>query len=165
MDFSAPIHRSIWPLLFAAAIASLGGSCVHAADKSLLTDSDLSLGGPVKSEVLPAVPNINGWIGAAGDYLHNERGNGAGAIVEGGIAVPFAQDIAGQLHALDGAAGGANLQSIDAYLFWRNPAKGLIGPHVMYTQSGTYHNYLYGLHGEAYLSNWTLTGEGGGVTT
>lgn len=52
-----------WPLLLASATSSLGMTAAKTNDGTL-----------------PAVSNPNGWIGAAGDYLHNQRTSGAGAI-------------------------------------------------------------------------------------
>jgi len=147
------MNKLKWPLLVASATASLG-----------------LMGAAKASSGLPAVAYVNGWVGAAADYLHDNRGSGtrgssgAGGIGEAGIDFPLTHDFALQFHGYDGAAGGRNLQSIDGILFWRNPALGLLGPHAMYTKSGTFHHGLFGLHGEYYFSNWTLTGEGGGVS-
>lgn len=141
------INKLKWPLLVASATSTLGMTAAKANETTL-----------------PAVSNVNGWLGAAGDYLHNQAGSGAGAIGEGGIAAPIGHAFGAQAHAFDGAAGGANLLSVDGYVFWRDPAQGLLGPHVMYTKSGSFHDTLYGLHGEYYLDNWTLTGEAGGAS-
>ncbi len=153
------VSKLKWPLLIASTTSSLGIS----ASNANMSSSHMNRTNQIDL-TLPAVSNINGWIGAAGDYLHNQRGSGGGAIGEAGIAVPLTHDFGAQLHGLDGAAGGANLQSIDGYIFWRNPAQGLLGPHVMYTKSSNFHDTLYGLHGEYYLDNWTLTGELGGAS-
>ncbi len=142
------VNKFKWPFLLASAASSFG--MAHAETSEV-------------NGTLPAVSNPNGWIGGAGDYLHNQVNSGAGGIVEGGLALPIGHSFGTQIHAFDGSAGRANLQSVDGYVFWRDPAKGLLGPHVMYTKSGNFHDTLYGLHGEFYLYNWTLTGEGGGA--
>lgn len=141
------LNKLKWPLLLASATSSLGITAAKADDG-----------------ILPAVSNPNGWVGAAGDYLHNQRTSGAGGIVEGGIAVPLSHSLGAQLHTYDGVAGNAGLVSVDGYVFWRNPAQALFGPHVLYTKSNSFNHTLYGLHGEAYLNNLTLVIEGGGAT-
>jgi len=141
------VHKLKWPLLLVSATSSLGTTAVKAAPLTL-----------------PAVSNINGWVGAAGDYLHNQADSGAGGIVEAGVATPLTHALGAQVHGYDGAAGGANLQSIDGYIFWRNPAQGLLGPHVIYSKSSNWHHTLYGAHGEDYLNRFTITGEAGGVS-
>lgn len=108
---------------------------------------------------LPAVAGLNMWGGAAGDYLHNQRTSGLGAMMEGGITAPMTFHFGWQIHAL----AGTNLQSIDGFMFWRDPTKGMFGPHLLYTKSGDFHDDLYGLHGELYSDTFTLVAEGGGT--
>lgn len=142
------VNKLKWPLLLASA-SSVGMMTAEA-----------------ENGTLPAVSNPNGWLGAAGDYLHNKRISGAGGIVEGGLAVPLTFATGAQLHTYDGVAGNASLISVDGYVFWRNPVQGLLGPHVLYTRtnnSSSWHHTLYGLHGEGYLNNFTLVAEAGGA--
>ncbi|EKD69860.1 MAG: hypothetical protein ACD_46C00712G0006 [uncultured bacterium] len=150
------VNKLKWPLLVASATSSLGMTAAKAALPTVANQANTTSN--VTS--LPAVSKLNGWGGAAGDYLHNQRYSGLGALAEGGVAVPLTYQSGAQLHAV----AGTNLQSIDGYIFWRNPAQGLLGPHVMYTKSSDFHDTLYGLHGESYLNSWTLTAEAGGAS-
>lgn len=137
-----------WPLFLVSVISSLGVlNVAHAVNSNL-----------------PAVANINGWIGAAANYFHRKDRSGAGGVAEAGIDFPLTHDFAIQFHGYDGAFGRRNIQSADGLLFMRNPSVGLLGPHVIYAKSGLFHHTLVGLHGEYYLSNLTLTGEGGGLS-
>lgn len=141
------MNKLKWPLLVASATSSFGMGAATAAE----------------ADSLPAVANVNGWLGASGGYMHNKVDSGPGGFGEAGLALPLTHDFALQLHASDGAAAHANVQSVDGYVFWRNPAQGLLGPHVMYTASDHIYQTLYGLHGEGYWDTWTLVGEAGGV--
>lgn len=147
------INKLKWPLLLVSATSNLGMTAAKA-------ESMPSMSSQMNEASLPAVSNLNGWIGVGADYLHNQRDSNAGVFAEGGVAGPLSHDFGAQLHGV----GGTNLQSIDGYIFWRNPAQGLVGPHVMYTKSSDFHDTLYGLHGESYLDNWTLVAEAGGAS-
>jgi hypothetical protein len=136
------------PLLIASAISSVA-----------------MMGTANSASAQPAVANINGWVDAAVDYMDNNFRNGAaGGFGNAGVAVPFTHDFASQLHLFAGSFGKASLQSIDGLFFWRNPALGLLGPHITYNRSGLFYSTLYGLHGEYYFNNWTFAAEGGGIS-
>src|SRR5579885_1511693 len=141
------VNKLKWPLLVASASSSIGMGAANAAN----------------SGSLPAVSNVNGWIDAAGGYLHNNIDSGGGGFVEGGLAMPLSHDFGAQLHAFDGSVAHTNSQGLDGYIFWRNPAQGLLGPHVAYTNSDHVYQTLYGLHGEDYWKNLTFVGEAGGM--
>lgn len=140
--------------------------CLSKLKWSLLLVSGLGMTSAATAEngTLPAVSNVNAWLGGAGAYLHNQNTSGVGGIVEGGVAVPLTHALGAQLHTYDGLVGSATLLSIDGYVFWRDPAKALFGPHLLYTKSNSFHHALYGLHGEGYLNSLTLALEGGYAT-
>jgi hypothetical protein len=114
-------------------------------------------------EDLPAVANMNGWIGATAGYLNHENGSGFGVTSEAGLAAGITRSIAAQLKIDGGTAAHSAIFSSDGYLFWRHPTLAMFGAHVTYLAGD--HNYqtLYGLHVEGFLDNWTLVGEGGGM--
>lgn len=144
------VNKLKWPLLVASASSGLGMGVANASD----------------ANSLPAVGNVNGWVGAAGGFAHNSinhGNNGSGGFVEGGLSLPLTHDFAAQLHAFDGGIAHNNIQGMDGYVFWRNPAKGLLGGHVTYTNADHIYQTLYGLHGEDYWNNLTFVGEAGGM--
>jgi hypothetical protein len=136
------LNKMKWPLLVASASSGLGMS--SAANASL-----------------PAVSDTNGWLGVSAGDFHNNRQSGFGGGVEVGIAQPLGQYLGAQGRGYFGSVSHDTLVSVDGYIFWRNPAQGLIGPHVMYTESDNIYETLYGMHGEAYVNNLTVVVEGG----
>lgn len=117
----------------------------------------------------PGVSAPNFWLGAAAGYLRNDRDRGGAGYGEVGFAANMVRGFAAQFHGyLGGVRGehnhGANIESADAYFFWRHFCKGLIGPHLTYTHSGRFFHKLIGLHGEGYIRNITLVAEAGSAT-
>ncbi len=136
------LNKMKWPLLVASASSGIG--MTSAANASL-----------------PAVSDTNGWLGVwAGDF-HDKRQSGFSGGGEAAIAQPLGHYLAGQIRTDYGSVAHDTLFSVDGYVFWRNPAQGLLGPHVMYTELDNIYQTLYGLHGEAYINNLTLVAEGG----
>jgi hypothetical protein len=133
-----------WPLLIASASSGLGmTSAVNAS--------------------LPAVSETNGWLGISAGDFHNQRNSGGGIGGEGVIDQPLGHFLGAQARSYYGSIAHNSVVEIDGYVFWRDPDQGLIGPHVMYTETDNMYQTLYGAHGEAYLNNITVIGEGGGA--
>lgn len=143
------MHKKIKVLLLTAlATSSLGWDVVIAQTQSVK---------------LPAVSNMNGWIGAfAGDTsvndTTNQKNNGGALIVgEGGFAAPLGDHFGFQLNGWDGVVSHNNYQSVEGFVFWRNPCQGLLGPHIAYINVRHLYLTMYGLYGEAYLNDWTIS--------
>jgi hypothetical protein len=87
------------------------------------------------SPPLPAVSNLNAWVGGSGDYLHDSLSNGWGGMGEAGVAAPLIPSLGVQLYGFAGTIDHQDIRSLDGYLFWRNPADGLLGPHLTYSKN------------------------------
>ncbi len=114
---------------------------------------------------LPAVAYVNGWVGASLGGVHAVNSGGLLVLGKGGITFPLGHAFGIQADVFDGVVVHKNLQAADSYLFWRAPAQGFLSGHVKYQESNHVYETLYGLRGDAYIYNWTLSAEGGGVHT
>lgn len=133
-----------WPLLVASASSTLGMTGTANAS-------------------LPAVSETNGWLGLMAGGFHNQKQGGAGVVGDATLATPLGHYFGAQGHVDYGSIAHNSIVSVDGYLFWRDPALGLLGPHVTYTSTDNVYTTLYGGHAEAYVENVTLSGEGGGA--
>lgn len=140
-----------WTLIVTSIASSIGMTTASAFDEI------------PNPEDLPAVANMNGWIGASTGYLNHENGSGFGITGETGFAAGLTRNFATQLKIDGGTAAHSAIISSDGYVFWRNPTLGMFGPHVTYLAGDRNYQTLYGLHVEGYIDNWTLLAEGGGM--
>ena len=123
---------------------------------------------PDTSLILPpvrAVSYVNGWVGASVGGLSVNHSGGSILLGKAGITFPLGDLFGLQVDLFDGTVVHQNLQAADSYLFWRSPAQGFVSAHVKYQESNHVYETLYGLRGDAFIDNWTLTAEGGGVHT
>tara|TARA_R110000868_G_scaffold41729_3_gene142125 strand:+ start:4579 stop:5436 length:858 start_codon:yes stop_codon:yes gene_type:complete len=130
--------------------------------------SVLLTGGIAHAGELPAVSKLNGSASLSGVY-HNQDNlsEGLDGLLSGSVSVPLTHNFGFQADASlattddDGAAG------IGGHLFWRDPAKGLIGLTTSYVTfpnvSGQYDFDMkrFGAESEFYLGNITLSFSGG----
>ena len=77
---------------------------------------------------LPAVSALNGKIGVFGGGITSDFTLGA----TGSLAFPLSDHWGGQVDGLLGSAGSGVFYGVGGHLFWRDPAKGLIGAYASY---------------------------------
>ncbi|MGV8997065.1 MAG: hypothetical protein ACOH12_08990 [Parvibaculaceae bacterium] len=116
----------------------------------------------------PAVSKINGSLSLSGIYHNQENSSeGVGGMLSGSLSVPVTHSFGFQADTMlatnddDGAAG------IGGHLFWRDPAKGLIGITGAYVTAPNVAGLVdlsvtrFGGESEFYLGNLTLAFSGG----
>ncbi len=148
----------------ASVVAMLGASGAMAADPYALPESSL-----------PAVSAPNGKIAAFAGSIQGDSTLGA----TGSFSLPLAQQWGAQVDALFGSAAGGSYYGIGGHLFWRDPAKGLLGAYGSWvgwdasslTAPVTFGGYFtavqgatvgkLGIEGEAYFSRISLEGLAG----
>jgi hypothetical protein len=138
-----------------AALGALGGA--QAADLSGGYDA---LAVPAS---LPAVSQTNGKLSAFG-------GAQDGGIfgVTGSFSTPLGHDFGLQIDGMVGSGHGAPFYGVGGHLFWRDPAKGLLGLYSSYVSwdldgdpvgsPGGADVGKFGVEGEAYLGRFALEG-------
>ena len=112
---------------------------------------------------LPAVSQTNGKLSTFG-------GSQDGGIfgVTGSLTAPLGHDFGVQFDGMVGSGKGAAFYGVGGHLFWRDPAKGLVGLYSSYVNwnlSGGSAGYIggaevgkIGAEGEAYLGRFSLEG-------
>ncbi|STX28168.1 Uncharacterised protein [Legionella beliardensis] len=123
---------------------------------------------------LPAISRVNAWIEGSALYLKNRRiknysfkhdNNGKwGGFGRLAGDLPLTHSLGLQIEGLKGGVNHQSLTSVEGILFWRNPAYGLLGPRVDYTDFHRLEQYLYAAHGEGYFNTLTIRAEGGGIS-
>jgi hypothetical protein len=146
MHFGAALLRSV------AACAVAGGvGFVSAPARS----ADLPVKASLLTGCVQAVDGINGKVSAfGGSFAHDGLFGGAGS-----LSVPLGCEFGAQIDGSAASFDGRFLDTIAGHLFWRNPAKGLIGVYGSYTywdQIGGVHANHFGPEGELYYGQWTL---------
>jgi hypothetical protein len=122
--------------------------------------ADLPTKAPAMAGCPQAVDGINGKLAGYGGSSADKGLYGA----QGALAIPLGCEFGTQI---DGSAASFDdrfLGTIAGHLFWRNPAKGLIGLYGSYTdwnQGGGVHASHVGGEGEYYFGQWTLQGVAG----
>jgi hypothetical protein len=108
----------------------------------------------------PAVDGVNWKLDGLGGSV-TDRGFGAG---RGTVTVPLGTQFGLQVEGVAGAFDGRFLGGAAGHLFWRDPAKGLIGLYGSYSRWDQYGGVNLGQiagEGEAYFGRWTLQGIAG----
>ena len=142
-----------------AALAVAGGA--QAADLSAdVSDGYNPMAAPAS---LPAVSQVNGKLSAFGG---SQDGGLYG--VEGSLSVPLGFPYGLQVDGMVGSGKGAPFYGIGGHLFWRDPAKGLLGlygSYVTWNANGGPLRSLggadvgkIGVEGEAYLGRFSVEG-------
>jgi hypothetical protein len=107
-----------------------------------------------------AVDGINGKVaGFGGSFASKGIYGGIGS-----LTLPLGCEFGAQIDGTAGSFDGRFLGSIGGHLFWRNPAKGLLGVYGSYThwdQVGGVHANHIGPEAEWYSGQWTLQGVAG----
>ena len=114
---------------------------------------------------LPAVSQVNGKVSVFGGS--QEGGGNSGGVygVAGSISVPMSFAYGLQLDGVVGSGEGAAFYGIGGHLFWRDPAKGLVGLYSSYLRwdlaKGATTGFdvgKFGVEGAAYLGRFSLEG-------
>ena len=138
------------------AVAAMGGA--QAAD---LPDVSNGYNPMVVPASLPAVSQVNGKLSAFGG---SQDGGLFG--VAGSLSVPLGFPYGFQIDGMVGSGKGAAFYGVGGHLFWRDPAKGLLGLYGSYVSweaddgAGTMGAEVgkIGVEGEAYLGRFSLEG-------
>jgi len=137
------------------AVAAMGGA--QAAD---LPDVSNGYNPMVVPASLPAVSQVNGKLSAFGG---SQDGGLFG--VAGSLSVPLGFPYGFQIDGMVGSGKGAAFYGVGGHLFWRDPAKGLVGFYGSYASwnlddAGTTGADVgkLGVEGEAYLGRFSLEG-------
>lgn len=107
-----------------------------------------------------AVDGLNGKLAGYGGSLENKGLYGG----SGSLALPLACEFGAQVDGSGASFDSRFLGTVAGHLFWRNPAKGLLGIYGSYTswdQAGGVHASHIGGEGEYYFGQWTLQGVAG----
>ncbi len=114
---------------------------------------------------LPAVSALNGKVSVFGGSQDNGGTSGGVYGVAGSISVPMGFAYGLQMDGIAGSGQGAAFYGIGGHLFWRDPAKGLIGLYSSYlnwdlTKGSTtgFNIGKFGVEGAAYLGRFSLEG-------
>ena len=108
----------------------------------------------------PAVDGVNWKLDGLGGSF-SDRGFGAGRAA---VTVPLGSQFGLQMDGVAGNFDGRFFAGGAGHLFWRDPAKGLIGLYGSYShwdQLGGLHVGQVGGEGELYLGRWTIQGVAG----
>ena len=149
------IRKALLAATCLGAFAAFGSA--HAADLPALSNGYNPMAVPAS---LPAVSQVNGKLSAFGG------GQDGGLFgVTGSLSVPLGFAYGLQVDGLVGSGRGAAFYGVGGHLFWRDPAKGLLGLYGSYV-SWDLHDGLttgddvgkFGVEGEAYLGRFSLEG-------
>jgi hypothetical protein len=122
--------------------------------------ADLPVKAPTRVGCAQAVDGVNGKVSGFGGSFANDSLYGG----MGSLSVPLACEFGAQLDASAASFDSRFLGTIGGHLFWRDPAKGLIGVYGSYTywdQAGGVRAGHVGPEAEWYLGRWTLQGTAG----
>jgi hypothetical protein len=144
-----------WLLSTTCLVAVVGAA--QAADLPTLADGYNPLAVPAS---LPAVSQVNGKLSAFGG---SQDGGLFG--VAGSLSVPLGFPYGLQVDGMVGSGSSAAFYGVGGHLFWRDPAKGLLGLYGSYVSwnlndGGTNGADVgkFGVEGEAYLGRFSLEG-------
>jgi hypothetical protein len=144
-----------WRSIIAGAV--IGGAGLLAAPAR---SADLPVKAPALTGCVQAVDGINGKVTAfGGSFAHDGLFGGAGS-----LSAPLGCEFGAQIDGSAASFDGRFLGTVAGHLFWRNPAKGLLGVYGSYThwdQIGGVHANHIGPEGELYYGRWTLQGVAG----
>lgn len=139
-------------------------TCVIVAGASLTSgaarSADLPVKAPAQSECVQAVDGINGKLAGLGGSFADRGIYGA----LGSLSAPLGCEFGVQFDATGASFDGRFLGAGAGHLFWRDPAKALLGIYGSYTywdQVGGVRIAHVGPEGELYLGRWTLQGVAG----
>jgi len=129
---------------------------------ALAGDLATDFAGAESRVALPAVSGVNAKIGSFGASLDGEGAGGAFF----GVALPLGQRFGAQLDGLVGTSQGGNtFRGAAGHLFWRDPARALLGIYASHVQwdvdagtSGRSEVNKVGLESQLYLGRFTLEG-------
>ncbi len=114
---------------------------------------------------LPAVSALNGKVSVFGGSQDGSGKSGGVYGVAGSITAPIGFAYGLQVDGLAGSGQGAAFYGIGGHLFWRDPARGLIGLYSSYlnwdVSNGTKTGFdigKFGVEGAAYLGRFSLEG-------
>lgn len=114
---------------------------------------------------LPAVSALNGKVSVFGGSQDGGGRDGGLYGVAGSLSVPMGFAYGLQVDGAVGSGEGAAFYGIGGHLFWRDPARGLIGLYSSYLNwdvtNGTTTGFdigKFGVEGEAYLGRFSLEG-------
>lgn len=127
----------------------------------VLTMSVLLSGALSAQAAAPAVSGINGKFSVEGGNYNGE----GGSVVQGSFSAPLGHAYGIQLDGGGGRLLDASYSGGGAHLFWRDPARGLIGLTGLHQSLGGIHANQGGAEGELYLDDVTIhlaTGYQGG---
>jgi hypothetical protein len=122
--------------------------------------ADMSTKAPASAGCVQAVDGINGKVAGWGGSFNNKSIYGG----SGGLSLPLGCQFGAQIDGTAASFDGRFLGSIGGHLFWRDPAKGLLGLYGSYTfwdQVGGVRANHIGPEGEWYYGRWTLQGVAG----
>jgi hypothetical protein len=122
--------------------------------------ADLPVKAPAPAGCTQAVDGVNGKLGAFGGSFANSSIYGG----TGSLALPLGCAFGVQIDATAASFDGRFLGSLGGHLFWRDPAKGLLGVYGSYAnwnQFGGVHASHIGPEFELYSGQWTLQGVAG----
>ncbi len=114
---------------------------------------------------LPAVSQLNGKVSVFGGNQEGSGQSGGMFGVVGSLSVPMGFAYGLQIDGAAGSGDGAAFYGIGGHLFWRDPARGLIGLYTSYLNwdvtSGATSGFdigKFGVEGAAYLGRFSLEG-------
>ncbi|MDO8423003.1 MAG: hypothetical protein Q7S99_12675, partial [Parvibaculum sp.] len=85
------------------------------------------VGGAIAGEA-PAVTKLNGKAAIAGTYGEQDNQDGEfGGLFLGSLTAPVTHDFGFQADTVIGTRDGNEIAGIGGHMFWRDPAKGLVG--------------------------------------
>jgi hypothetical protein len=151
MRFKSVLFRSV------AVCALVAGTNIAT---KVASAADFPTKAPARSGCVPAVDGLNGKLAGLGGTFANQSLYGA----QGSVALPLGCEFGVQVDATAASFDGRFLGNLSGHLFWRDPAKALLGVYGSSTylnQFGGVRANRVGAEGELYFGQWTLQGLAG----
>ena len=122
--------------------------------------ADVAVKAPDTPLAGPAVDGFNGKVDGFGGSLGRRELYGS----QGALSIPLGAQFGAQIDGAVGRWGGRSFENVAPHLFWRDPARGLVGIYTSHTWwdqfGGVYIGHVAG-EGEYYWGRWTLQGIAG----
>ncbi len=150
-------HAAKFMRLRARSLAIWGAMAGVALLPGAARSADMATKAPPAQSCTQAVDGVNGKLGGFGGSFGNKSYYEA----EGALAVPLGCEFGAQLDLNGGSFDGRFIGTIAGHLFWRNPARGLLGAYGDFTkwdEFGGVRAGHAGPEGELYIGRWTVQG-------